>query len=104
VAHGPAEALRIAARRDRVAALVLRGFSQRQIASELGLGEHGHSTVNRDVAACKAAWRTAYAAQYAEHVAVELARLAALEAEYWQAWERSLQDGPSAGGRNLALA
>jgi hypothetical protein len=85
-----AEALRMASRRSKVAALVLQGVTnQFEIANKIGLGDEGQSTVSRDLKAIKAEWRQSTLVDWNEAKGKELARLDRVEAEYWAAWERS---------------
>ncbi|HYH64872.1 MAG TPA: hypothetical protein VD866_09285, partial [Urbifossiella sp.] len=74
------------ARRAKVAALYLRGKSQVEIAKAVRASQ---PTVSRDLAALRAEWRSAAARDLGERVAEELARVDRLEAEAWEAWDRS---------------
>lgn len=64
-------------RRARVATLLLGHKTVRQIAAEVGASR---ATVARDVQAVRAEWRERRLADVDQHIAEELARLAAIEA------------------------
>lgn len=85
------EALRVLSRRAKVARLVLAGITnQFEIAERLGLEKFsGQRTVSRDLAAVREAWKAAAVQALDEAKGRELAKLEAIEAEYWAAWERS---------------
>jgi hypothetical protein len=83
--------LAVLQRRTKVAALYLAGTTQQyRIAEALGLPlPSGQRVVSRDLEAIRKAWRESATASYQDHVAAELARLEAIEAEGWQAWRES---------------
>jgi len=80
------ESAAMAERRARVFRLYARGKTMRQVAEEAGTSL---ATVCRDVNHVLDAYRLAALQDAHHHVARELARLAAIEAELWDAWERS---------------
>lgn len=71
-----------------IAARYLRGETQAAIADSLGVSQ---STVSRDLRELRAFWRESAIRDFDELVAEQLAKIDALEAEYWQAWQRSLK-------------
>lgn len=75
--------------RRRVAELYLRQWTQVAIAAELGIDQ---STVSRDLQAIQKQWRESAIVDMNEAKQRELARIDALELEYWQAWQRSQED------------
>jgi len=77
-----------AADRAVIADRYLRGERQADIAAALGLNQ---STVSRDLAALQAEWMARSVEKLDARKAEELARIDALEREYWQAWEASKQ-------------
>ncbi len=74
--------------RDRrnIAALYLRGKTQVEIAAELRISQ---ATVSRDLAAIREEWVKESVQAIDQRKAIELAKIDALELEYWDAWERS---------------
>ena len=76
----------LAERRAKTFRLFGRGLSMRKIAEEQRCSP---ATVCRDVHSVVGAWRLIAVQDAAAHVARELIRLAAIEAELWDAWERS---------------
>lgn len=76
--------------RDRltIAELLLKGWSQQRIADWLDLDKSG---ISREVRAIKAQWQVETIEDHNLYVQQELRRLAMLEAEHWDAWERSQQ-------------
>lgn len=70
-----------------IATRYLRGETQAAIASTLGINQ---STVSRDLASLRQIWRDSAVRDFDELVAEQLAKIDALEAEYWQAWQRSV--------------
>lgn len=84
-----ADRLAMAERRRRVAALYLRGETQAEIASAVGVDQ---GTVSRDLEALHADWKGSGLIDFGERKGQELARLDVLERVAWQAWERSCQD------------
>ena len=75
--------------RRRIADLYLRGWLQVDIAAEVGLNQ---STVSRDLTVLQDDWKRAALMDLNEAKARELAKVDALEIEYWKAWENSLKD------------
>src|SRR5262245_22827380 len=85
-----AEEVRIYSRRSKVAALLLRGVTtQFEICERLGMEPGQRSTISRDVKAIKLEWRASAVRDFDQAKGRELAKLDALEKEYWEAWERS---------------
>lgn len=74
-------------RRDRVAALWLRGYTQKEIGGMLGGLSQG--TVSRDLAWVREQWAARSNIKVHEMRAEQVAKLDALQREYWHAWERS---------------
>ena len=74
--------------RDRVtiAELYLKGWSQARIGEYL---EVDQSTVCRELKKIKQAWKAEATRDYDLHVDEQLRRLAMVESEYWEGWERS---------------
>ena len=70
-----------------IASRYLKGETQAAIASSLGINQ---STVSRDLAILRDSWRLSAIRDFDELVAEQLAKIDALEAEYWQAWQRSV--------------
>jgi hypothetical protein len=87
--HSEAEKLAIAQRRQRTAALYLRGRTQHEIALELDVNQ---GTVSRDLAALREEWKQSSLIDFDEARSRELARIDELERTYWEAWQRSCQD------------
>lgn len=79
----------IAAHRSEIARRYLRGEYQADIARDLGISQ---PTVSLDLKAIRAAWLTSAIRDFDAARAEELARIDAVESEYWAAWERSKQD------------
>lgn len=75
-----------AARRQKVAALYLRGRYQAEIAQELHVSQQ---QISKDLRTLQAAWLTAALCDFDARKAIELQRLDAIEREAWEAWERS---------------
>ncbi len=73
----------------RIAAMFLEQRPQTEIAKELGLVQ---SVISRDLAEVKRRWRMSSLIDINEAKQRELARIDALESEYWQAWERSCHE------------
>ncbi len=90
---------RVYSRRIKVAAIVLRGVTnQFDILAQLGMGDDtpaNRCTISRDLKAIKEEWRVRACEDWREAQGAELARLDALEREYWAAWERSKVDRES---------
>ncbi len=90
----------IAARRERVAALYLQGKSQYAIGRELGLTQ---TNVSRDLDAIRQVWLANAVRDYGERQAEELAKCDRLEAEAWEAWERSKQPAETTTAERVTL-
>lgn len=69
-----------------VGRLYLRGQTQQQIADALAIHQ---STVSRHLAEVRSAWLEGAKADFDEKLCRELAKIDALEAEYWAEWEDS---------------
>ncbi len=76
--------------RDRalISELTLKGWTQQQIGEHLGLNQ---SQVSRELTKIKDNWKRESTRDYSLCVEQELLRLSLLEAELWQAWEKSQQ-------------
>lgn len=72
---------------EQIARSYLQGRSQAAIASELGIDQ---STVSRDLKEIRAMWRDSTLRDFDEAKSIQLAKIDALEATYWEAWGRSL--------------
>lgn len=83
------ESLEIAERRQKVAALYLRGRTQREIAAAVDVDQ---ATVSRDLKAVQKEWSEQAQADLAERKAVELAKIDELERTYHEGWERSCKE------------
>ncbi|HKO24517.1 MAG TPA: helix-turn-helix domain-containing protein [Chloroflexota bacterium] len=77
--------------RDRaeIAQTYLRGEPQHAIAQRLGLSRQ---QIGYDLQLIRAEWRQSAMRDFEAHKAEELAKLDAMEAEYWAAWQRSQQE------------
>jgi transcriptional regulator with XRE-family HTH domain len=73
----------------RVSSMYLQGETQADIAASVGLSQ---PTVSRILAELQVEWRASAQADINEAKARELAKIDALEVEYWQAWQRSQLD------------
>jgi len=82
--------------------LYLAGWTQEQIAAEIGVDQ---STISRDVSTAQERWKAATAINLESHKSAELDKLAAAESEAWQAWEGSKSGGrgPNPAYLNAAL-
>jgi len=87
--------------RDRltISELHLKGWSQQRIADHL---EVDKSTICREIKKIKAAWKAEVIEDHDILVKQELRRLAMLEAEYWDAWQRSQQQRDTSFSERLA--
>ena len=72
-----------------IAERYLRGDYQADIARDLGVSQQ---QVSYDLKAIRAAWLTAAVRDFDAARAQELAKIDAVEREYWEAWERSKKD------------
>ena len=70
----------------RIASLYLQQWTQAEIAREVGLSQ---GMISNDLKLIQNRWREETAFNLDEAKGKELARLDALEREYWAAWERS---------------
>jgi DNA-binding transcriptional ArsR family regulator len=75
-----------------IASLYLKGELQGDIAESLGLSQ---STVSRALKSLQQDWRSSALIDINEAKARELAKIDALEMEYWTAWKRSQEDAES---------
>lgn len=73
-------------RRNKVSAMYLAGKNQYEIAEACGCSQQ---QISLDLKKIRAEWRTERVAKIDAHMDKELARLDQVEAEAWQAWERS---------------
>lgn len=64
-------------------------LTQHQIAGRLGISR---DMVEYDLAAMKREWEAKRTALRDQHIAEEVRRIDLMEAEYWEAWERSRED------------
>jgi hypothetical protein len=83
--------------RQRIAAMYLRRLTQTEIAAALNEGRppEQHITqqqVSYDLKVIREEWKLNNEEALDQRRAEELARIEALEQEYWRAWERSLQE------------
>src|SRR5262245_54441350 len=76
-------------RRQRVAAMYVRGASQMAIAAEVGVTQ---ATVSTDLKAIRELWLKSMIRDFDQAKAIELAKLDHLESEAWKGWERSYAD------------
>jgi hypothetical protein len=87
---------RTATQRERdnrkISQMYLQGTLQSDIAEALGLDQ---STISRALKSLQADWRASALIDINEAKARELAKVDALEMEYWQAWKRSQEDAES---------
>jgi Helix-turn-helix domain len=88
--------------RMRIAELLLKGCSERQIAAVVG---KSHSTVHHHSEALQKEWQAEMSANRDRWLAEQLARLAAVESEAWEAWDRSKagRQTSQVKGKGLAL-
>lgn len=70
-----------------IARLYLQGHTQSAIALQLSIDQ---STVSRDLKEIRAMWRDSTLRDFDEAKSIQLAKIDALEATYWEAWMRSL--------------
>jgi hypothetical protein len=90
--RGSKKQAEVADRRDLIAELHLKGCPIAAIARRLSVSRR---TVERDLEAVRAAWRTARRDAVEEAGDRELARLDLLEREAWDGWQRSQQQNVS---------
>lgn len=79
-------AMQVAERRAAVCRMYLRGKTQTEIATQLGVHV---STVTADLRAVLNEWRQQAILDFHQARLAELARINSLEREYWEAYERS---------------
>lgn len=79
--------------RQIIAELYLKQWRQADIARELGISQ---ATVSRDLLAIQKRWRESSIRDMDELKQQELAKIDALEREYWLAWEASKEDAETA--------
>jgi len=79
----------IAARRREVGRLYLQGKTQPEIAVELAISQ---PTISRDLKALRDEWLQSALVDLNEAKSKELAKVDALELEYWDGWRRSCED------------
>ena len=79
----------IARDRRKMADLYLQGWLQCDIAERLGLSA---PTVSNDLRSLQSEWRKSALVDFNKAKANELAKIDRLEREYWEAWQRSVQD------------
>jgi hypothetical protein len=84
--NNPHQQFQLLERRKAFATRYLHGESQYAIARAL---EVGQATISRDLATVREEWRKSAQLDIADRVAQEIAKLDALEREYYKAWERS---------------
>lgn len=75
--------------RVRVSEYYLKGWTQTKIADEIGVTQ---AIISKTLQICREEWKKIAAMNIDEHKAQELARIDALEQEYWAGWEKSKQD------------
>jgi hypothetical protein len=80
--------------RDRrlIASLYLKGEYQSDIAAQLGISQ---GQVSKELAALQVEWQASALVDINTAKARELAKIDALELEYWTAWKRSQEDAES---------
>jgi len=78
--------VQLAADRQAIASMYLRGKAQVDIAAELGLSQ---PTVSRDLKIIQGEWLDSAIRDFDAARAQELAKIDELERTYWAAWERS---------------
>jgi hypothetical protein len=80
--------------RDRrlIASLYLKGEYQSDIAAQVGISQ---GQVSKELATLQAEWQVSALVDIKEAKARELAKIDALELEYWTAWKRSQEDAES---------
>lgn len=77
------------ARRAEVARRYLQGEMQEEIARSFGVTQ---GQISQDLKVVRAAWLESAVRDFDAAKAQELAKIDAVEREYWLAWERSKQD------------
>lgn len=84
----PHDTIRLAQRRQLVAARYLRGEYQSQIAQDLGLTQ---AQISLDLKAIRAEWLKATLRDFDALKGEQLAKIDAIELEAWASWEKSKQ-------------
>ena len=79
----------LAARRQQVAAAYLRGEYQADIATRFGISQQ---QISLDLKTIRAMWLQSAVRDFDAARAEELAKIDAVEAEFWGAWEKSKKD------------
>lgn len=74
---------------QREADLYIQGWNQQQIANAIGISRQ---QINVDLGKIRDEWRARYSEKVDEFKQEQLAKIDALEAKYWAAWEKSLGD------------
>ncbi|WP_338871683.1 hypothetical protein WBJ53_26035 [Spirosoma sp. SC4-14] len=78
----------IASRRATVSNLYRKGWTQMEIADEVGVSQ---GQISQDLEAIRIEWRNSMLMDFNEKKAEELAKIDYREQILWQAWERSMQ-------------
>jgi DNA-binding CsgD family transcriptional regulator len=79
----------VLARREQVARRYLQGEQQAEIAASYGISQ---AQISKDLSAIRAEWLASAIRNFDLARAEELAKIDAVEREYWLAWERSKAD------------
>lgn len=82
----PARQHQVAIRRQKIADLLVKNCAIAEIARKLELAE---STVYKDAKVIEKQWLESVSIEFSERLAREAAKLDRMEAEAWEAWERS---------------
>ena len=85
----PRQDTEVLSRRTEVARRYLQGEMQEQIAQSFGVSQ---AQISKDLTVIRAAWLAAAVRDFDAARAQELAKIDAVEREYWEAWERSKKD------------
>lgn len=85
----PRQDTTVLARRSEVARRYLQGEMQEEIARSFGVTQ---GQISQDLKVIRAAWLASAIRDFDAARAQELAKIDAVEREYWLAWERSKQD------------
>lgn len=83
------ETTELAHRRQKIAEMYLRGEYQTTIAAAMGIDQ---AQVSRDLKMIRSLWLASTVRDFDTARAQELAKIDAVEREYWTAWERSKED------------
>lgn len=84
--------------RLEISRLYLRGLTQAEIATRLGVSQ---PQISYDLRVVRVEWQASAANQLGERLAEETARLDLVEREYWEAWHRSTEGGKDGNSRFL---